>query len=255
MKKKYSIDEIAPRLQNFLVDELKKTKHSKAVIGLSGGVDSAVSASLLVAAIGSDNVHAIIMPYKTSNPDSASHAKLLAQQLDITYEIREITAIVDSFFHNEPDASALRKGNRMARERMCILYDYSAKERALVVGTSNKTEILMGYGTIFGDLACAINPLGNLYKTQVWELAKYLNVPQVIINKAPSADLWEGQTDEDELGYAYEEMDALLALLIDEKLPKNELLKKGYSEKVLDDFENRIRANRFKGKPPVIANL
>ena len=246
---------VSDMLERFLREEMEKIAVSKAVIGLSGGVDSSVVACLLQRSLGAENVHALIMPYKESNPESQTHAELLADQLEIGYSVKDITPMVDAFFKDEPDAGHLRRGNKMARERMCLLYDYSARTGALVIGTSNKTELLLGYGTIFGDLASAINPIGDLYKTQIWQLAEYLNVPREIREKKPSADLWIGQTDEDELGYTYEEIDKLLFYLIDLRYPDEILLDMGYTSQTLKDIKNRIQKNQFKRRPPVIAKL
>ncbi len=242
-------------LEHFIKDEMHKIGVHKAVLGLSGGVDSAVVAALLVKALGSENVHALIMPYRMSNPESQKHAELLAGQIEISYDVVDISPMVDAFFLDEPKASTLRQGNKMARERMCLLYDYSAKNDALVIGTSNKTELLLGYGTIFGDLASAINPIGDLYKSQIWELAEYLKIPDVIVKKAPSADLWAGQTDEDELGYTYQELDRMLYFMIDQRYPEQLIIDEGYSKKMIDDIRKRIQRNQFKRRPPVIAKL
>lgn len=250
-----NVDMVSGILQQFLREEMHKISVRRAVLGLSGGVDSAVVACLLVRAIGAENVHALIMPYRQSNPDSQLHAELLAKQLNITFNLKDISPMVDAFFAGEPEASALRRGNKMARERMCFLYDYSALNGALVIGTSNKTELLLGYGTIFGDLASAINPIGDLYKTQIWPLAEFLQIPPEIINKAPSADLWIGQTDEDELGYTYKEIDQLLHYLVDLRYPDEILLELNYSHKTISDIKTRIQKNQFKRRPPVIAKL
>ncbi len=242
-------------LIHFLQEEIYKVGIKKAVLGLSGGVDSSVVGALLAKAIGAENVHGLIMPYRLSNPQSQEHAELLARTFKISYDVRDISPMVDAFFAQEPEADVIRKGNKMARERMCLLYDYSAKEKALVIGTSNKTELLLGYGTIFGDLASAINPIGDLYKTQIWELARYLNVPQVIIDKPPSADLWIGQTDEKELGYSYNEIDVLLYYLVDLRYSNEMLLDLGYQQKTIDDISRRIQRNQFKRRPPIIAKI
>jgi len=253
--RKINEKETAEFLKNFLKQEIVKIGVHKAIIGLSGGVDSSLAAALLTAAIGPENVIGVLMPYKSSSPQSREHAELLASQLNIKYHVRDISPMVDAFFADMPDADVVRRGNKMARERMCVLYDYSAIYSAVVIGTSNKTEILMGYGTIFGDLASAVNPLGDLYKTQVWQLAEYLKVPKVIIEKKPSADLWAGQTDEDELGYTYQEMDEFLYLLVDLHYSDEQLVEQGYSEEMINDIKNRIRRNQFKGKLPVIARI
>lgn len=242
-------------LEVFLKEELHKIGVQKAVVGLSGGVDSAVVACLAQRALGTKNVHALIMPYRKSNPLSQQHAELQAKQLSISYDIIDISEPVDAFFKINKDASSLRQGNKMARERMCYLYDYSLVNEALVLGTSNKTELLLGYGTIFGDMASAINPIGDLYKSQIWDLAEYLDVPEKIIKKEPSADLWEGQTDEEELGYSYHELDRLLYFLVDERYPDQFILEAGYKQSTIDEIKTRIQQSQFKRRPPVIAKL
>lgn len=242
-------------LIHFLYEEIHKVGLSKAVLGLSGGVDSSVVGVLLTKALGAENVFGLIMPYRLSNPESRQHAELLATKFNIRFEVRDISPMVDAFFQHDPDADVLRKGNKMARERMCLLYDFSAKHKALVIGTSNKTELLLGYGTIFGDLASAVNPIGDLYKTQIWELARYLGVPDVIVNKPPSADLWVGQTDERELGYTYNEIDRLLYYMVDLRYSNEMLLELGYTLKTIDDISRRIQRNQFKRRPPIIAKI
>ena len=178
-----NLKEVHNELVEFLRENFKKAGFSKAVLGLSGGIDSALVAYLLRDALGKENVLAIMMPYKSSNPDSLNHAKLVVEDLKINAKTIEITNMIDAYFKNEKDASSLRMGNKMARERMSILFDYSSKENALVVGTSNKTEIYLGYSTQFGDSACAFNPIGDLYKTNVWELSRYLNIPKELIKE------------------------------------------------------------------------
>jgi len=242
-------------LIRFLYEEITRIGLKHGILGLSGGVDSAVVACLLARALGPKNVYALIMPYRLSNPQSREHAEKLARQLKINYFIRDISPMVDAFFAEEPDADHVRKGNKMARERMCLLYDYSAKYKALVVGTSNKTELLLGYGTIHGDLASAVNPIGDLYKTQIWQLAEYLGVPREIIEKPPSADLWIGQTDEQELGYTYREIDRLLYYMVDLRYSNEMLLEMGYSQKTIDDIYRRMQTSQFKRRPPVIAKI
>jgi len=246
---------VSRMLEHFLREEIHKTGFSKAVLGLSGGVDSAVVAALLVRSLGPANVHALIMPYRSSHPDSRNHAELLANQLGISFDIIDISAMIDAFFEQFPEADSLRRGNRMARERMCLLYDYSQSGRALVIGTSNKTELLLGYGTIFGDLASAINPIGDLYKTQIWQLAEYLAVPEVIIKKAPSADLWDGQTDEAELGYTYRQLDELLYYMVDYRYSDELLRQKDFPEKMIAAIRRKLKIYQFKRRPPVIAKV
>jgi NAD+ synthase len=163
--------------------------------------------------------------------------------------------MVDSFFSDDPEADVIRRGNKMARERMCIIYDFSSKYKTLVIGTSNKTELLLGYGTIFGDLACAINPIGDLYKSQIRQLAGYFNVPQEIVEKSPSADLWHGQTDEDELGYTYDEIDRLLYYMIDLRYSDKMLEEQNFHLSMVSDIRNRIQKSQFKRRPPIIAKL
>lgn len=246
---------VAELLTGFLADEIQKTGLGKAVIGLSGGVDSAVSAALAVRALGPEQVYCVMMPYRNSNPESLAHARLLAGQLGVVTEEVDITPMVDPLINAEPGMDRLRQGNIMARERMIVLYDRSSRERGLVVGTGNKTEILLGYSTLFGDSACAINPLGDLYKTQVWQLAGWLGIPDVIVRKPPSADLWAGQTDEDELGFTYERVDALLALMVDERLGNEDLLARGFETDFVATVRGMIRRNQFKRLPPVIAKV
>jgi len=210
---------------------------------------------LCAKALGAENVHTIFLPYKTSNPASEVHARLCAETYGVHYQIIEITPQIDAYFDSvDPSASPLRRGNKMARERMTILYDHSAKLSGLVIGTSNKTECLLGYGTLYGDTVCAINPIGDLYKTQIFALAEYLQVPEVIIKKAPSADLWAGQTDEAELGGTYTEIDALLQEIIDENKPLAQLKTK-YAADFVDKIVSRIEKSQFKRRLPPIAKL
>lgn len=236
---------------NFIKDQMSKAGFSKLIVGLSGGIDSAVTAALSVKAAGVENVIGVMMPYKSSRDDSLDHAKMVADSLKIQYKIIEITPMVDSYFDNyEPDADILRRGNRMARERMCILYDLSAKFKALVAGTGNRSELLIGYCTQYGDSACAFEPLGNLYKTQIKAIAKHLGIPEVIINKNPTADLWEGQTDEAEMGISYKKLDVILSLIMDEKLSDSDILDKGFDQKELSKVKTMIKVSEFKRNMP-----
>ncbi|MBM4260154.1 MAG: NAD+ synthase [Deltaproteobacteria bacterium] len=242
-------------LAAFIRNEVEKTGLKRVVVGLSGGVDSALSAMLAAEALGPQDVLAVLMPYKSSNPDSQRHAEMVARKSGIESMLVEITPQIDAYFEKFPDADARRRGNKMARERMTILYDHSMRWDALVLGTSNKTELLLGYGTLHGDMASAINPLGDLYKTQVWALAAAIGVPSEIVEKEPSADLWTGQTDEGELGFTYREVDKLLYLMVDQRYTRSELIAAGFPERFVDDVSKRIMNSQFKRRLPVIAKV
>ncbi len=235
--------------------EVRRVGFERVILGLSGGLDSALTATLALRAFGKDNVVLVAMPYRSSHPDSLNHARHLADALDLPLRLEEITASVDAYFARHQDASAGRRGNKMARERMSILYDLSVAEEALVLGTSNKTEILLGYSTLFGDSASAVNPIGDLYKTQVRQIARALELPQVILDKPPSADLWEGQTDEQELGFGYDEVDLLLHHMVDRRHRDAELVEMGFGAAFVAGIRDRIRRNQFKRKMPVILKL
>ena len=250
-----NLKEVHNELVEFLRENFKKAGFSKAVLGLSGGIDSALVAYLLRDALGKENVLAIMMPYKSSNPDSLNHAKLVVEDLKINAKTIEITNMIDAYFKNEKEASSLRMGNKMARERMSILFDYSSKENALVVGTSNKTEIYLGYSTQFGDSACALNPIGDLYKTNIWDLSRYLKIPNELIEKKPSADLWEGQTDEQEMGLTYKEADQVLYRMLEENKTVKEILAEGFSKDLVDNIVRRMNRSEYKRRMPLIAKI
>ncbi len=239
----------------FIRNEVEKVGVRRVVLGLSGGVDSSLSAMLAAEALGPENVLGIMMPYKTSSPESRAHAELVIRKSSIHSLTVDISPEIDAYFERFPDADPKRRGNKMARERMTILYDHSARWDALVLGTSNKTELLLGYGTLHGDMASAVNPLGDLYKTQVWALAESVGVPEPIVKKQPSADLWEGQTDEAELGFSYRDVDRLLYLMVDERYSKPELLAAGFPERFVDEVTERIMNSHFKRRLPVIAKV
>jgi NAD+ synthase len=242
-------------LTGFIQTELNRAGFEKAVLGLSGGIDSALSCYLAAEALGPENVLAVRMPYKTSNPDSLAHAQLVIDSLGVQSLTVPITDMVDPLFALFPEADSMRRGNAMARARMIVLYDQSAAFNGLVVGTGNKTEILLGYSTIYGDAACAINPLGDLYKTQMRQLSRDMGVPAAILNKAPSADLWAGQTDEGELGFTYAEVDRLLYLLVDERYRPEECVEAGFSKGFVEDVVRRIQRNHYKRIMPPIAKV
>ena len=250
-----NLKEVHNELVEFLRENFKKAGFSKAVLGLSGGIDSALVAYLLRDVLGKENVLAIMMPYKSSNPDSLNHAKLVIEDLKINSKTIEITDMIDAYFKNEKEASSLRMGNKMARERMSILFDYSSKENALVVGTSNKTEIYLGYSTQFGDSACALNPIGDLYKTNIWDLSRYLKIPNELIEKKPSADLWEGQTDEQEMGLTYKEADQVLYRMLEENKTTEEVLAEGFNKDLVDNIVRRINRSEYKRRMPLIAKI
>ena len=250
-----NLKEVHNELVEFLRENFKKAGFSKAVLGLSGGIDSALVAYLLRDALGKENILAIMMPYKSSNPDSLNHAKLVIEDLKINSKTIEITDMIDAYFKNEKEATSLRMGNKMARERMSILFDYSSKENSLVVGTSNKTEIYLGYSTQFGDSACALNPIGDLYKTNIWDLSRYLKIPNELIEKKPSADLWEGQTDEQEMGLTYKEADQVLYRMLEENKTVEEVLAEGFNKDLVDNIVRRMNRSEYKRRMPLIAKI
>jgi len=242
-------------LKTFLRDEIRKVGIEHAVIGLSGGIDSALACYLAAQAIGAHNVYAVRLPYKSSSQDSLDHAQLVIDDLKINSETFDITDMADPLIDRTSGMSDKRKGNVMARARMIALYDRSAAHNALVIGTSNKTELLLGYGTLYGDMASALNPIGDLYKTQIRQLARAIGVPQPIIDKAPSADLWLGQTDEGEMGLTYAEVDQLLYLLVDERYSPAEAIEAGFDRTYVDRVWRMIRTTHFKRRGPIIAKL
>jgi NAD+ synthase len=250
-----NIDLARTILTGFIQSEIRRTGFRKAVVGLSGGVDSAVSCYLTAEALGAENVLAVSMPYRSSSQDSLDHAQLVMDALGVRSLTLPITEMVEPYLERFPEASPVRKGNVMARARMIVLYDQSEVFGGLVVGTGNKTEILLGYTTLYGDSACALNPLGDLYKTQVRQLAHALGVPEAIIQKPPSADLWKDQTDEGELGFTYAEVDQLLYLLVDQRYTPEDCVEAGFAESFVRRVAERVRRNHFKRILPPIAKL
>lgn len=250
-----NIDLAVKILTGFIHTEITRAGFSHGVVGVSGGIDSALSCYLTTKALGPENVLAVRMPYKSSSPDSLEHAQMVIDALGVKSITIPITEMVDGLLHHIPDMPQVRRGNVMARCRMIVLYDQSAAFGGLVVGTGNKTEILLGYTTLYGDSACALNPLGDLYKTQVRQLARAIGVPEVIIQKTPSADLWKNQTDEGELGFLYQDVDRLLYLLVDLRYSPEDCIKAGFSADFITKVINRIRQNQFKRVLPPIAKL
>jgi NAD+ synthase len=242
-------------LTGFIKSEITRVGFSRAVINLSGGLDSALSCVLAVEALGAENVLALRLPYRTSSPDSLEHAQLMIDQFQIPSKTIEITEMVEPLINHDLEMSKTRKGNIMARERMIILYDHSEAFKGLPIGTSNKTEILLGYTTMWGDMASALNPIGDLYKTQVRQLSRAFGVPAPIIDKPPSADLWVGQTDESELGFTYEQVDKLLFLLVDQRYSAQECVEEGFDESFVNAVMTRVRRSQFKRMMPPIAKV
>jgi NAD+ synthase len=257
---------IARRLiAEFIRGQLRQAGFERAVVGLSGGIDSALVAFLVAEAIGPDRLHCVMMPYRSSSPASQGDAEEVIRRLGCSAELVEITAMVDGYFGADGvagasgseglEASPLRRGNFMARMRMSVLYDRSVTWRGLVVGTGNKTESLIGYTTLFGDQACAFNPIGDLYKSQVRQLSAAIGVPDEIIRKAPSADLWPGQTDETEAGFTYPELDRLLFWRIDKRRSVEECVAIGYEREMVERIDRMVAGAEFKRQVPPIAKL
>lgn len=242
-------------LVGFLREEVGQAGFQRAVVGLSGGVDSAVSAALCARAFGPANVLAVLMPHQSSHPDSERHARLVADRVGVPTKLVDITRMVDGYLEQEGVTDATRRGNVMARARMIVLYDLSVEWRGLVIGTSNKTEMLLGYSTQWGDSAHAVNPLGDLYKHQVFQLARFLDLPGEVIDKPPTADLFEGQTDEAELGFTYAEADSVLYWMVDERMGESELEARGLDPGLVREIARRVVRNQYKRLPPPIAKL
>jgi NAD+ synthase len=242
-------------LVGFLRSELGRRSPKHAVIGLSGGLDSAVSLALAVEALGAENILAVRMPFRTSAPDSLEHAQWLIDQYHVHSKTIDISPVVDAFVEQDPAVSRGRRGSIMARTRMVVLYDQSRAFDGLVVGTSNKSEMLLGYTTLWGDMAAAVQPLGDLYKTQVRQLARDLQIPARIVEKPPSADFWSGQTDEGQLGFTYEKVDQLLYLLVDCRYSASECMQAGFQEPLVLKVLELVRRNHFKRTMPLIAKL
>ena len=257
---------VARRLiAEFIRGQLRQAGFDRAVLGLSGGIDSALVAFLVAEAIGAEQLHCVMMPYRTSSPASQGDAEEVVRRLGCSAELVEITAMVDGYFGADGAAGAagdegleaapLRRGNFMARMRMSVLYDRSVTWRGLVVGTGNKTESLIGYTTLFGDQACAFNPIGDLYKSQVRQLAAAIGVPDEIIRKAPSADLWPGQTDETEGGFDYPTLDRLLFWRIDKRRSIDEMVALGFARELVERVDRMVAGAEFKRQVPPIAKL
>ena len=242
-------------IAEFIRGQLRQAGFERAVLGLSGGIDSALVAYLTAEAIGAERLLTVLMPYRTSSPASQGDAEEVVRRLGTASELVDITPMVDGFFGPESDASSLRRGNFMARQRMAVLYDRSVTWGGLVVGTGNKTESLIGYTTVFGDNACAFNPIGDLYKSQVRQLAAAIGVPDQIIRKAPSADLWPGQTDEAEGAFDYPTLDRLLFWRIDKRRSVDEVVALGFDRALVERVDRMVAGAEFKRQVPPIAKL
>ncbi len=254
---KLDVISVKEKLEKFIKTQVKKSQLEGCVLGLSGGLDSAIVAFLCKEAIGADKTLGLILPYRKikQNIEDVKDAKQIAKYLKINYMIIDISPMIDIYFKNFQGADRLRRGNKMARERMAILYDISKKYNMLVVGAGNKSERLLGYFTIYGDNACAIAPLGNIYKTQIRKLAEGLRIPEVVINKSPSAGLWEGQTDEQEMGFEYKQVDRLLYFMVDKNYPEEMLLKMKFPKKFINKIKNIMQSTEYKRRFPVMPKI
>ena len=251
---------VTAQMVAFVAEEIRRVGLERAVVGLSGGIDSAVSCYVAAQALGPENVLAVRMPYRTSSPGSLADAQAVIDDLGVQADTVEITDMVEPLFERfgigtESRAERLRRGNIMARQRMIVLYDQSAAFGGLVVGTGNRTEMLLGYSTLFGDSAHALNPIGDLYKCQVRQVAAHLGVPQSILDKPPSADLWVGQTDEQELGFTYDEADQILFLLFDQRLMPRQIAAQGFDLALVERIAETVRRNQYKRVMPVICKI
>ena len=254
-KLKIDCEFVSSYLIEFVRQEITKTGLKRAVIGLSGGIDSTVSAYIAKEALGKENVYGILMPYKLSSKDSIEDALKVVKDTGIHHKIFEITEPADAYIGKFEEIDKVRRGNVLARMRMITLFDHSQLYQALVVGTSNKTELLLGYGTWYGDMASSLNPIGDLYKNQIYQLARFFNVPESIIKKKPSADLWVGQSDEEELGFSYDEADVILYHLFDLHYSIEEVVRLGFKEELVNGIFERVKRNQFKRLPPIIAKI
>jgi NAD+ synthase len=243
-------------ITRFLTGKMLGAGGDGYVVGVSGGIDSAVSASLAVRAVGKQKVLGLLLPFRSSSSSSITDATALCNQLGIEYQQLDIHPMIDAYFPEINSSNRLRAGNKMARERMSILFDKAQERNRLVLGTGNRTEICLGYTTWYGDSACSVNPIGELYKTDIRAIAAILNIPESIITKHPTADLWEGQTDEGEIGVTYDQIDRLLKRMVDEgEFSMSKLVSEGFSQNDISRVVSFLNRNEFKRRLPDIAPL
>jgi NAD+ synthase len=252
---KIRCDLVEKVLVSSIRDTIHKNGFKNSIVGVSGGLDSAVVLALCRKALGPSHTFALLLPYRISSPESLDHGKMVCTKFEIPFEIIDISPSVDAYFDRFPAEDRLQIGNKCARERMSVLYDFSVRKKALVAGTSNKSELLVGYSTQFGDSAAAFLPIGDLYKTQVFELARHLEIPEAIIAKKPSADLWPGQTDEGEIGIAYNDLDIILHLMIDKRWDEGEIVERGSKLPLIRRIKKMIAASQFKRTMPPVTKL
>lgn len=250
-----NLDMVEKVLVTFIRDAVYKNNFKNAIIGVSGGIDSAVVLTLAQRALGSQHTFALLMPYRLSSEDSLKDGKSMCDDLKVKYEVIDISPSVDAYFDRFPTEDKVLIGNKCARERMSVLYDFSTRKKALVAGTSNKSESLIGYSTLYGDSAAAFLPIGDLYKTQVFILARHLGIPEEIITKKPSADLWKDQTDEGEIGITYKELDEILFQLVDLRMKVEEIEQAGYSMKNIERIKRMITDSQYKRTVPPVCKL
>ena len=248
--------EAVPRqLARFIRDFLSAAGFARGVLGLSGGLDSTVSVYLAAEALGPENVLGLILPYKTTEPSCCDDATTVVERLGIHSQVLDITPQIDAYFEHFPEADRIRRGNKLARERMSIIYDQAKAWNALVVGTGNKTEGLLGYTTLWGDMACDLNPLGSLYKAQVRQLARHLGVPPRILHKTPSGNLWPGQTDEGEMGVTYEDADRILYRLVDLNRSPEQIVVDGFERALVDKIRSMVQGAEHKRRMPPVCPI
>lgn len=243
----------------FIAAQLEQTGFERLVIGLSGGVDSSAVAFLAARAVGADNLLGVLMPYRSSSPQSEADARRVVEALGCPSERVDISPMVDPMLEligpADDPGLRVRRGNVMARQRMIVLYDRSAAFDALVIGTSNKTEALLGYGTLHGDMAAALQPIGDLYKSQLRAVATCLGVPAEIVAKPPSADLWPGQTDEGELGASYEDLDRILFALVDRRWTLDRCVRAGLDPALVAWVARTVARTEFKRQLAPVAKV